>query len=145
MQRLQAIHVWRWVRRCNGVVAFGVLLALQCVLPAPAQAHHSAALFYTMDKRITVKGEVARFSFRNPHAILELVVKDDKGETIRWTCETSAPSALRRRGWSQESIHAGDVVTIEGIPAVDGSRLMRIVKIIRADGTEVGVTGKLDD
>lgn len=138
-------QAWRHIVHFKAVMAFGVALALQSLLAMPASAHHSAALFYTMDKRITVKGEVARFSFRNPHAILELVVKDDKGETIRWTCETSAPSALRRRGWSQESIHAGDIVTIEGIPAVDGSRLMRIVKIIRADGTEVGVTGKLDD
>lgn len=126
-------------------MGLGVFLCLQALLLTPAQAHHSAALFYSMDARITLQGEVARFNFRNPHAILELMVAGENGEMVRWTCETSAPSALRRRGWSQDSILAGEKITIEGVPAVDGSRLMRILKIIRADGTEVGVTGRLDD
>jgi hypothetical protein len=129
-----------WIRR-SPVWALCVL-ALGWL---PAQAHHSAALFYSSGARITLQGEVARFNFRNPHAILELLVTDDNGEVVRWTCETSAPSALRRRGWSQQSIEAGEIVTIEGVPASDGTRLMRITKVVKADGTEVGVTGRLDD
>ncbi len=120
-------------------------LALPALLVSGAQAHHSAALFYSMSERITLNGEVARFNFRNPHAILELTVTNAKGEIEHWTCETSAPSALRRRGWSQQSITSGEIVTIEGVPASDGSRLMRILKITKADGTEVVVTGRLDD
>ncbi|HEY0961727.1 MAG TPA: DUF6152 family protein [Pseudomonadales bacterium] len=111
----------------------------------PADAHHSAALFYNSAERITLTGEVARFNFRNPHAILELLVTDEDGNVVRWTCETSAPSALRRRGWTQDSVVAGERVTLEGLQASDGSKLMRITKITKADGTEVGVTGRLDD
>ena len=122
-----------------------VFLILPLSFVTAAQAHHSAALFYSTSSRITLQGEVARFNFRNPHAILELLVTNEKGEVERWTCETSAPSALRRRGWSQESVVAGEMVTLEGIQASDGSRLMRITKIVKADGTEVGVTGRLDD
>ena len=121
------------------------VLSLPFLFLPVAHAHHSAALFYSSSARITLEGEVARFNFRNPHAILELLVTNDKGEVERWTCETSAPSALRRRGWSQESVVAGEMVTLEGIQASDGSRLMRITKIVKADGTEVGVTGRLDD
>lgn len=110
-----------------------------------AQAHHSGALFYEMGERITLTGEVARFNFRNPHAIVELLVKDENGEIQRWTCETSAPSALRRRGWSQESISAGEIVTLEGVPARDGSLLMRITGVTKADGTQVGVSSRVDD
>ena len=121
-----------------------VLLAAPLLVPA-AQAHHSAALFYNSAERITLTGEVARFNFRNPHAILELLVTDENGEVVRWTCETSAPSALRRRGWTQESVVAGEIVTLEGLQASDGSKLMRITRIVKADGTEVGVTGRLDD
>jgi hypothetical protein len=108
-------------------------------------AHHSAALFYEMGARITLHGEVARFNFRNPHAILELLVTDENGVTVKWICETSAPSALRRRGWSQASITAGEIVTLEGVPARDGSLLMRITRVTKADGTEVGVTARTDD
>ena len=111
----------------------------------PAQAHHSAALFYTMGDRITLSGEVIRFNFRNPHAIVELAVENDNGEIERWTCETSSPSALRRRGWSQQSIEAGEFVTLEGVPARDGSLLMRITSVTKADGTQVGVSARMDD
>ena len=57
----------------------------------------------------------------------------------RWTAETAAPSALRRRGWSQESLRLGETVTLEGFRARDGTLLMRITKVTRADGTDVGV------
>ena len=123
-----------------------LLVAVATLLEsAPLFAHHSAALFYSMGKTISLKGEIARFNFRNPHAIVELMVKNDKGELERWTCETSAPSALRRRGWSQESLNVGESVTIDGIPASDGTKLMRITAVTKADGTKVGVTGKIDD
>jgi len=130
----------RSLTRCVFALVLPALLA-----SSGAQAHHSAALFYSSSERITLEGEVARFNFRNPHAILELLVTDENGEVVRWTCETSAPSALRRRGWTQESVVAGERVTIEGLQASDGTRLMRITKITKADGTEVGVTGRLDD
>jgi hypothetical protein len=129
----------RSLRRCL------LALVLPALLATGAYAHHSAALFYSSSERITLEGEVARFNFRNPHAILELLVTGENGEVVRWTCETSAPSALRRRGWTQESVMAGEKVTIEGLQASDGTRLMRITKITKADGTEVGVTGRLDD
>jgi hypothetical protein len=125
---------------------FTLLLLAALLTPSvELRAHHSAALFYEMGARITLQGEVARFNFRNPHAILELLVTNENGETVRWICETSAPSALRRRGWSQESIVAGEMVTLEGVPAKDGSLLMRITKVTKADGTEVGVTARTDD
>jgi hypothetical protein len=114
-------------------------------LSLEAIAHHSGALFYTMGERITLTGTVERFNFRNPHAIVILAVTAEDGTAERWTCETSAPSALRRRGWSQESIVAGETVTLDGVPARDGSRLMRITGVTKADGTQVGVSARMDD
>ena len=121
------------------------MIVLSTLLPASAFAHHSGALFYSMDKRITISGEVQRFNFRNPHAIVELLVENDAGEVEIWTCETSAPSALRRRGWSQQSIAAGEVVTLEGVPSRDGTLLMRITSVTKADGSQVGVSARMDD
>ena len=127
-----------------------VLKSLAVTLAAGAAsttllAHHSGALFYSMSERITLTGEVARFNFRNPHAIVELLVTGEDGEVVRWTCETSAPSALRRRGWSQQSLEPGEIVTLEGVPSIDGSKLMRILSVTKADGTQVGVSGRMDD
>lgn len=139
-----SLHLLRRVVRAMRRQRF-MLALLPLFAATSAVAHHSAALFYSSSERITLTGEVARFNFRNPHAILELLVTDENGETVRWTCETSAPSALRRRGWTQESVVAGEIVTLEGLQASDGTKLMRITRIVKADGTEVGVTGRLDD
>jgi len=73
------------------------------------------------------------------------MVINETGETERWTCETSAPSALRRRGWSQEVMQEGDTMTLWGIRARDGSNLMRITRAIKEDGTEIGVSRNLND
>ena len=72
-------------------------------LSTEASAHHSFALFYEGGETVTIKGVVTRFNFRNPHAIIEVTVVNDEGKEEHWTAETSAPSALRRRGWSQVS------------------------------------------
>jgi hypothetical protein len=127
-----------------GVLSFIVAVAV-AVIAGGAMAHHSGALFYDRDEQITLTGTVIRFSFRNPHAIVELTVESGDGETERWTAETSSPSGLRRRGWSQQSLAPGETVTLEGVRARDGSLLMRITRVLRADGTEVGAPRVEDD
>ena len=114
---------------------FGVLVLVGGV----AYAHHSAPVFYKVDERTTVSGTVSEFRFSNPHAILKLEVLGEDGEKQQWTAETTSPSILRRRGWSQESFKAGEKVKLEGMPSIDGSYLMRITRAFREDGTEIGV------
>ena len=57
----------------------------------------------------------------------------------RRAAETTSPSILRRRGWSQASFAPGDKVKLEGMPSQDGSYLMRITRAFREDGTEIGI------
>lgn len=102
-------------------------------------AHHSAPVFYKVDERTTVSGTVTEFRFNNPHAILKLEVVSEDGEKQQWTAETTSPSILRRRGWSQASFKPGDKVKLEGMPSLDGSYLMRITRAFREDGTEIGI------
>ena len=100
-----------------------LIMALLIGVATPGAAHHSGALFYDPDGGISITGTVTKFSFRNPHAIIELAVDNADGEQARWIAETSAPSALRRRGWSQGSLAIGEEVTLEGIRARDGPSL----------------------
>lgn len=130
----------------NAKLLFRLSLLFCCFQAIQAGAHHSAAVFYnTGDEPISITGTVARFNFRNPHAIVELIVTTEDGEEQRWTCETSAPSALRRRGWSQDVMQEGETMTLSGIRARDGSFLMRITRAVKADGTEIGVSRNLND
>jgi hypothetical protein len=114
---------------------FGVLVLVAGV----AYAHHSAPVFYKIDERTTISGTVSEFRFTNPHAILTLEVVGEDGEMQQWTAETTSPSILRRRGWSQGSFTPGEKVKLEGMPSIDGSYLMRITRAFREDGTEIGV------
>lgn len=102
-------------------------------------AHHSAPVFYKVDERATISGTVTEFRFSNPHAILKFEVVAADGEKQEWTAETTSPSILRRRGWSQASFAPGEKVKLEGMPSLDGSYLMRITRAWREDGTEIGV------
>ena len=128
-----------WAGKGDNVIfrsgVFGVLL----VAAGAAYAHHSAPVFYKVDERTNISGTVTEFRFSNPHAILKLEVVSEDGESQEWTAETTSPSILRRRGWSQTSFKPGDKVKLEGMPSLDGTYLIRITRAFRDDGTEIGV------
>ena len=120
----------------------GLALATSATL---ASAHHSAALFYDVDGRTTVSGTVTGFRFANPHAILTFDAVGEDGAVQHWTAETTSPSILRRRGWSQTSFTPGEKVKLEGMPSIDGTYLMRITRAFREDGTEIGLPRGTDN
>jgi hypothetical protein len=107
-------------------------------LAGPAGAHHSFAVFFNTDAQLVkITGVVRDFQFRNPHGVITLVVPKG-GQQITWRAETNSPSVLRRRGWTPDSLHVGDKVTLEGWPARDGTRYIRLRSAHLADGRAVG-------
>lgn len=121
------------------------LAAAALAVPA-ARAHHSFAVFFDPSKTIAVTGKVTAFQFANPHGTIRLDAAGKSGEVEHWAVETNAPVVLLRRGWTRTSLKPGDTVTIEGWPARDGKRYLRLLKATRADGTTIGgLFGKNDD
>ena len=103
-----------------------------------ATAHHSFAVFFDTDNGlIKVVGVVKEFHFTNPHGVVTLAVREGGHEVI-WRAETNSPSILRRRGWTSDSLHVGEKVTLEGWQARDGSKYMRLRSATRANGEPVG-------
>src|SRR3974390_3836094 len=96
---------------------FGLLLTalFAFLLPsAPLFAHHGEANYDT-DKIVSVKGTVTDFQFINPHTLITLDVKNDKGEIEKWSCEARSPGMLvRASGWDKTTLKAGDVITVAG-------------------------------
>jgi hypothetical protein len=125
----------RYVRKAHPWMTAMLLL----VLSGSAVAHHSFAVFFDADRSVTVRGTVIDFQFRNPHGIIRVKVVDKDGAEQIWKAETNSPSILERRGWSKDSLKAGETITIDGWPARDGSRYLRMRTVKRADGTPVGV------
>ena len=88
--------------------------ALALALPGAAYAHHSFAAFFSGDKIVEIKGKVSSFRFQNPHGTTVIEVATSSGGVREWRVETNAPVVLMRRGWSRNSLKAGDEVTIDG-------------------------------
>ena len=104
----------------------------------PVLAHHSFAVFFDDARSVTVTGTVQEFQFRNPHGLIRITVRKPDGSEETWKAETNSPSILERRGWTRTSLKAGDVITIDGWPARDGSNYLRMRSVKRADGTPIG-------
>ena len=108
------------------------------VAATPAFAHHSFAVFFDDERIIEVTGTMTDFRFTNPHAIISFSVKNKQGQIEPWRAETNAVTLLRRRGWTKDSLMVGEVITVEGWQARDGSNYMRMRTVKRADGTVLG-------
>lgn len=119
-------------RRVFPVVIASLLLLIQI----PAFAHHGVSA-YDVTKQITLKGVVTDFQFINPHSEVRLDVTDESGHTVSWLCEAGSLNFLVRRGWSRNSLKAGDRITVMGNASKNGSPNLRLTKVTLPDGTEL--------
>jgi len=109
-------------------------------LAFPLFAHHGRAI-YDETKVATIMGTVSSFQFSNPHAVLYLDVKDEKGNIEKWVGEGTSPNMLVREGWDRRTIKPGDLITATGHPARNGGNSMRIEKIVLPSGKELTFEG----
>jgi Family of unknown function (DUF6152) len=125
----------------SAVVAFG---ALATAWVAPVTAHHSFAAEFDGTKPITLKGTVTQIDWANPHVWFYVAVKDDDGRSVRWACEMGAPHQLQQRGWLRDTMKVGDVVTVAGSLARDGSKRANARLVTTADGKTLGAASSGD-
>lgn len=103
------------------------------VFALPARAHHSFAAVFDVTKHVTLSGRVSRIEWMNPHVHIYIDV-DDHGKPATWAIELGSPNGLKQRGWTSQSIKIGDLVTIDGSLAKDGSRLANAASIVLPSG-----------
>jgi hypothetical protein len=114
------------------IVAF-ILVVCAFVVSRPLLAHHSSAA-YDMEHPVNMKGVVTNMEWTNPHVFIFLNVKDDNGSVEEWRVEGNSPNMLVRTGWKREMIKAGDQLLVNGAPAKNGSKVMRLITLTLANG-----------
>jgi hypothetical protein len=103
----------------------GVLVAAAFLLAGGATyAHHSFAAEFDATKPVTLKGNVTKVDWVNPHVWIYINVKDETGKVTNWGAEMGPPHGLQRRGWRRDTLKLGEEITIKGSLARDGSKRM---------------------
>jgi hypothetical protein len=126
-----------------GIGRFILLPVVALLACAPIFAHHGGSE-YDQDHPITLKGSVTEFDWNNPHCQIFVDVKDDKGKVTSWAIETYAPAVMKRAGWSRDTLHVGDAISITVIPSKRGNPVGMVRKVVLPNGKELtgGVLGE---
>jgi Family of unknown function (DUF6152) len=119
-------------------IAFAMLVLALCTLTISpgASAHHGDA-GYDVTKLVTVKGTVTEFHFQNPHIEIFIDVKKD-GQVEKWHGELNSPNLVSRMvGWNGKTLKPGDEIVLIGYRAKNGLDVLRLEKVLLANGTEI--------
>jgi hypothetical protein len=116
-----------------------VILALVSAV-TPLSAHHSWPVSF--ERLVTVKGAVIEFLWANPHPMMTLEVQTDDGRTERWQIGGPAINRMEANGWTKTTVKPGDVITGIGYQFADGQKIIRLERVILADGRELRLYGR---
>jgi hypothetical protein len=99
-----------------------VVAGLALCTGATLVAHHSFSAEFDATKTFKMTGPVTKVEWMNPHTFFYIDVTDEKTKKVtNWAMEMGSPNGLMRQGWTRNSMKAGDIVTVEGSLAKDGS------------------------
>jgi hypothetical protein len=85
-----------------------VIKAVQIVMLLAALLAQGPTAHYDAQRKVKIEGPVTQVEWVNPRAF---VFVDG------WAVEIGNPIELERSGWKRGTVHIGDILTIEGMPA----------------------------
>ena len=120
------------------VPAFVILTLVSAVMPLAA--HHSWPVSF--DRLVTVKGTVVEFRWANPHPMITLEVQATDGRMEKWEIGGPAIIRMEANGWTKSTVKPGDVITGIGYQFGDGQKILRLDRVVLADGKEIRLYGR---
>jgi hypothetical protein len=114
------------------IVAFAL-----AVSTVPLMAHHAFVAVFDLSKQRDFKGTVMRVEWLNPHAHFVLDVVEPGGKMVSWEFELGSPNALMQHGWTRYTLKKGDVITVTGDLARDGSNFAHARSVTLAGGGRI--------
>ena len=123
----------------TSLVSAFLILAL-AIAAVPLAAHHHWPV--DRSKIVTVKGTVTEFVWANPHPMITVEVRADGGQTEKWLIGGPAINRMQASGWTRTTVKTGDVITGIGYQFADGQKIVRLERVMLADGKEINVYGR---
>ena len=120
------------------MLAFVALAAGVLTMGAPLFAHHGDAAYDTTKPVVLKDAVVTEYDWMNPHSLIKVDSKDDKGNVQHWTMEIGSTPSMSLLGWSRTTLKRGDVVTVYLWATKNGLTVGRLNKLVLADGTTLG-------
>ena len=122
------------IRRFASCLATGVALL---VTGTALLAHHAESAQFDVNNHVEVTGTVKKVEWANPHIWFYVDVKDATGKVTTWGFSGLPPGMLQRRGFTKATLKIGEVVTVRGARAKDGSTNASGGRVTFADGRQV--------
>ena len=113
------------IKQAALIACYGILFTA-----IPILAHHSFKAEFDETHPVTFYGIVTKLSWKNPHVMLNMDVKDESGKVANWEMELASPNGLLREGWKVDSLKPGDRVVVSGYAARDGSHVASGRKVV---------------
>ena len=110
-------------------------LALALVVSGTVWAHHSHSN-YDQTRYVNMAGTVTDVSWINPHVWVYMEVMDAEGQPKTWVLEGGGIRPLVQRGWTRDSLKAGDEISVRCHQLRDGSEGCLLGFVKTADGVE---------
>lgn len=101
------------------VLASSAAAAVAMIGTAPADAHHSFALF-DVTRTVELEGTVKSFEWTNPHSWIRLEVTGPQNTIKEWLIELPPSGALAREGLSRNFVKAGEHIVVHVNPLKSG-------------------------
>lgn len=112
-------------------------LALGSLVSAQSNAHHAFGAEFDAKAPLTLRGDVTRIEWVNPHAWFHIEITNAEGAKEAWRIEGGTPNTLLRRGINKRSIAIGTQIVVEGYQAKDRSNSANGRNITLANGKKM--------
>ena len=119
------------------VLTFVVAIAGILTIGVPVFAHHGDAA-YDESKPVVLKPcMVTEYDWMNPHSLIKCDYKDESGKVQHWVTEIGSTPSMTLLGWSRNTMHPGDAITLYVWQSKTGLTVGRLNKVVTADGKEL--------
>jgi hypothetical protein len=132
------------ISRLSAFLSVRVLLSAVVLLMVPVSgrmiAHHNHVAMANYEALLTIHGVVIKHELINPHSVITVEARDDKGNVQEWVGYGGTPGMERRLGYSTKMFKVGEErISMSGFPNKNGQKIMIYVRMQRENGEEIPI------